>query len=228
MARQARLSEHPAAPGWSRGLSAAAGSGLAARRGWAQRRAARRAPFPAGCAERAWRLERLLCPGPWPRRLQEASLGPDTLGEGRGRERAKSQAPQPRRPAARPETGAVPGEGSSGRWAPGGGQRGISAVLPGPGDQSAGPEPRLGEEGGAVRRLSDLPGLGLVPLDLRLVSPQAEMDPEVGRIATFRITETREDGFELGVSRYITLGHRFSAFLVTRESAEPHGAEQRS
>uniref|UniRef100_A0AC11DG73 Uncharacterized protein n=1 Tax=Ovis aries TaxID=9940 RepID=A0AC11DG73_SHEEP len=25
------------------------------------------------------------------------------------------------------------------------------------------------------------------------------MDPEVGRIATFRITETREDGFELGV-----------------------------
>ncbi|XP_070643727.1 phosphatidylcholine translocator ABCB4 isoform X3 [Bos indicus] len=26
------------------------------------------------------------------------------------------------------------------------------------------------------------------------------MDPEVGRIATFRITETREDGFELGVS----------------------------
>ncbi|XP_069443814.1 uncharacterized protein [Ovis canadensis] len=27
----------------------------------------------------------------------------------------------------------------------------------------------------------------------------AEMDPEVGRIATFRITETREDGFELGV-----------------------------
>ena len=35
MARQARLSEHPAAPGWSRGLSAAAGPGLAARRGWA-------------------------------------------------------------------------------------------------------------------------------------------------------------------------------------------------
>lgn len=195
-------------------------AGLAARRGWAQRGAARRAPFPAGCAERAWQLERL--------RLQEASLGPDTLGEGRGRERAKSQAPQPRRPAAQLQTGAVPGEGSSGRWAPGGGQRGISAVLPGPGDQSAGPEPRLGEEGGAVRRLSDLPGLGLVPLDLRLVSPQAEMDPEVGRIATFRITETREDGFELGVSRYITLGHRFSAFLVTRESAEPHGAEQRS
>lgn len=220
MARQARLSEPPAAPGWSRGL--------AARRGWAQRRAARRAPFPAGCAERDWRLERLLCPGPWPRRLQEASLGPDTLGEGRGRERAKSQAPQPRRPAARPETGAVPGEGSSGRWAPGGGQRGIRAVLPGPGDQSPGPEPRRGGEGGAVRRLGDLPNLGLVPLDLRLVSPQAEMDPEVGRIATFRITETREDGFELGVSRYITLGHRFSAFLVTRESAEPHGAEQRS
>lgn len=79
-----------------------------------------------------------------------------------------------------------------------------------------------------MRRLGDLPRLGLVPLDLRLVSPQAEMDPEVGRIATFRITETREDGFELGVSRYITLGHRFSAFLVTRESAEPHGAEQRS
>ena len=54
------------------------------------------------------------------------------------------------------------------------------------------------------------------------------MDPEVGRIATFRITETREDEFELGVSRYITLGHRFSAFLVTHESAEPHVAEQRS
>ena len=35
MARQARLSEHPAAPGWSRGLSAAAGPGLAARQGWA-------------------------------------------------------------------------------------------------------------------------------------------------------------------------------------------------
>ncbi|XP_055276586.1 phosphatidylcholine translocator ABCB4 isoform X4 [Moschus berezovskii] len=32
------------------------------------------------------------------------------------------------------------------------------------------------------------------------MQPQAEMDPEVGRIATFRITETREDGFELGVS----------------------------
>ena len=79
-----------------------------------------------------------------------------------------------------------------------------------------------------MRRLSDLPGLGLVPLDLRLVSPQAEMDPEVGRIATFRITETREDGFELGVSRYITLGHYFSAFLFTHKSAEPHGAEQRS
>ena len=53
------------------------------------------------------------------------------------------------------------------------------------------------------------------------------MDPEVGRITTFQITETREDGFELGVSRYITLGHRFSAFLLTRESAEPHVAEQR-
>ena len=79
-----------------------------------------------------------------------------------------------------------------------------------------------------MRRLSDLPKLGLVPMDLRLVSPQAEMDPEVGRIATFRITETREDEFELGVSRYITLGHRFSAFLVTHESAEPHVAEQRS
>ena len=79
-----------------------------------------------------------------------------------------------------------------------------------------------------MRTLSDLPKLRLVPMDLRLVSPQAEMDPEVGRIATFRITETREDEFELGVSRYITLGHRFSAFLVTHESAEPHGAEQRS
>ena len=53
-----------------------------------------------------------------------------------------------------------------------------------------------------MRRLGDLPKLGLMPLDLRLVSPQAEMDPEVGRIATFRITETREDGFELGVRRY--------------------------
>ena len=40
------------------------------------------------------------------------------------------------------------------------------------------------------------------------------MDPEVGRITTFQITETREDGFELGVSRYITLCHRFSAFLL--------------
>ena len=54
------------------------------------------------------------------------------------------------------------------------------------------------------------------------------MDPEVGRITTFQITETREDGFELGISRYITLGHRFSAFLLTRESAEPRVAEQRS
>lgn len=108
-------------------------AGLAARRGWAQRGAARRAPFPAGCAERAWQLERL--------RLQEASLGPDTLGEGRGRERAKSQAPQPRRPAARPETGAVPGEGSSGRWAPGGGQRGIRAVLPVPATSLLAPNP---------------------------------------------------------------------------------------
>lgn len=65
-------------------------------------------------------------------------------------------------------------------------------------------------------------------MGLRLVSPQAEMDPEVGRIATFWITKTREDGFELDVSRYITLGHQFSAFLLTRESAEPHVAEQRS
>lgn len=79
-----------------------------------------------------------------------------------------------------------------------------------------------------MRRLGHLPKLGLVPLHLRLVSPQAEMDPEVGRIATFRITETREDGFELGVRRYTTLGHLFSAFLVTRESAEPHVAEERS
>ncbi|XP_059742038.1 uncharacterized protein [Bos taurus] len=140
-------------------------------------------------------------PGSWSASgFRRRRWGRTLSGRGEGRGRAKSQAPQPRRPAAQLQTGAVPGEGSSGRWAPGGGQRGISAVLPGPGDQSAGPEPRLGEEGGAVRRLSDLPGLGLVPLDLRLVSPQAEMDPEVGRIATFRITETREDGFELGVS----------------------------
>ena len=39
-----------------------------------------------------------------------------------------------------------------------------------------------------MRRLSDLPKLRLVPMDLRLVSPQAEMDPEVGRIAALGVT----------------------------------------
>ncbi|XP_025147756.1 myosin heavy chain IB-like [Bubalus bubalis] len=41
---------------------------------------------------------------------------------------------------------------------------------------------------------------GAQRLGQRQAQSRAEMDPEVGRIATFRITETREDEFELGVS----------------------------
>ncbi|XP_070643507.1 uncharacterized protein [Bos indicus] len=105
-----------------------------------------------------------------------------------------------------PASGGVAGAGHSRGGARGGGEQSPRPRSPGAQRLSckqAQSRVREAREGGlpaagsvASARSSRVPATSLLAPN----PGWAEMDPEVGRIATFRITETREDGFELGVS----------------------------
>ncbi|XP_061271355.1 uncharacterized protein LOC133246744 [Bos javanicus] len=92
-----------------------------------------------------------------------------------------------------------PGVGAAGGGAPGTLPRGVCGAS-----LAAGAPPLPGAVAPAASGGSEQSPRPRSPGAQRLGQKQAqsraEMDPEVGRIATFRITETREDGFELGVS----------------------------